>query len=199
MKREWCYFRVRVSNLKIGNIQWTKRLQHVLFRTKESCERWVNSSWRVNLTFRLMITYSNGNIVSSTYCSIEGHLLRLQEVHFAHCRVQFSGRWLVSLSQHIWRMGRFSSFLVLCELTCLEMSSLWVIRIHWFFVIALLPVAFFVPETHGPTILTNRAKRLRAAGKISSYAANELQSISTKQLFKKHIGRPLGTLCWLGQ
>ena len=55
-----------------------------------------------------------------------------------------------------------------------------------------LPLAFLLPETHGPTILSRRAKRLRLAGKTNAYAAHERQRVSTKEFVQKNISRPIG-------
>ena len=72
------------------------------------------------------------------------------------------------------------------------LARFWVIRVFWFLVIALWPLVFFVPETHGPTILLRRAIKLRKEGAIEYYAAQELEKTSMRQLLAKHIGRPIG-------
>lgn len=71
-------------------------------------------------------------------------------------------------------------------------ARLWVLRVHWFFVIALWPLLYIIPETHGPTILSRRTKRLRAGGNSNAYAAHELHTLTTKDLVRRNIGRPLG-------
>lgn len=70
-------------------------------------------------------------------------------------------------------------------------ARFWVLRVHWFFIIALWPLVFAIPETHGPTILSRRAMHLRAEGKRNAYAAHELHSMSTKEFVRSNIGRPL--------
>ncbi|THH03145.1 hypothetical protein EW145_g6492 [Phellinidium pouzarii] len=71
---------------------------------------------------------------------------------------------------------------------------LWVVRVHWFFVIALWPLVFFIPETHGLTILARRAKKLRDSGTTNAYAAHELHTLSRKEFLWGHIGRPITML-----
>lgn len=68
---------------------------------------------------------------------------------------------------------------------------LWVIRIHWFFVLAVLPLALFVPETHGPTILMRRAKQLRRNGHPRAFATHELHSKSKSEVLRSNMGRPI--------
>lgn len=70
---------------------------------------------------------------------------------------------------------------------------MWVIRVHWFFTIALLPLALSLPETYGPKILTLRARRMRRDGIGNSYAVHELESKTTREIVSHHIGRPFGT------
>ncbi|KAI0082068.1 MFS general substrate transporter [Panus rudis PR-1116 ss-1] len=66
----------------------------------------------------------------------------------------------------------------------------WVLRIHWLFCIACMPLVFLFPETYGPTILSKRAARLRKEGK-NAYAAHEVHGKSTMQVLQGHILRPL--------
>ncbi|EGN99152.1 hypothetical protein SERLA73DRAFT_152838 [Serpula lacrymans var. lacrymans S7.3] len=68
-------------------------------------------------------------------------------------------------------------------------SALWVVRVHFFFSIAVLPLAYMLPETHGPTLLARKAKRLRAEGR-NAYAAHEVRKLSKMELIQRHIIRP---------
>ncbi|TDL20718.1 MFS general substrate transporter [Rickenella mellea] len=72
--------------------------------------------------------------------------------------------------------------------------GLWVVRMHWFFVLALWPLVLFLPETHGPTILKHRAKQMRKGGKTNAFAAHELHTLTKRQILAGHIGRPTAML-----
>ncbi|THH19253.1 hypothetical protein EW146_g1874 [Bondarzewia mesenterica] len=69
-------------------------------------------------------------------------------------------------------------------------SSLWVVRVHFFFALACWPLVFLLPETHGPSILAARAQRLRAQGQSQARAAHEVERRSRMQIVQKHILRP---------
>ncbi|EJC99613.1 MFS general substrate transporter [Fomitiporia mediterranea MF3/22] len=69
-------------------------------------------------------------------------------------------------------------------------SELWVLRVYFFFVLSLLPVVWLLPETHGPTVLAWRSKKLRKEGMLNACAAHELKHESKKQVFITNIGRP---------
>ncbi|KAH8100972.1 MFS general substrate transporter [Cristinia sonorae] len=69
-------------------------------------------------------------------------------------------------------------------------KTLWVLRLHFFMSIAAIPFLFIFPETYGPRILEQRAKRLRAEGKTNARAATEVHTKSTVQLVQGHIIRP---------
>ena len=69
-------------------------------------------------------------------------------------------------------------------------SGLWVVRVHFFFAIACWPLVLLLPETHGPTILSKRAKRMRAEGHENARAAHQIHKESRKQILQKHILRP---------
>ncbi|KII89830.1 hypothetical protein PLICRDRAFT_40003 [Plicaturopsis crispa FD-325 SS-3] len=71
-----------------------------------------------------------------------------------------------------------------------EGSALWVLRVHFFFALALLPCAIFLPETHGPTILAHRAQQLRAHGHTNAFASHELRQITKRDLIHSHVIRP---------
>lgn len=75
-------------------------------------------------------------------------------------------------------------------------SGLWVVRVHFFFAIACWPLVFLLPETHGPSILSKRAKRLRAEGHENARAAHEIHKESRKQILQKHILRPTQMLLY---
>ncbi|THH08482.1 hypothetical protein EW145_g2680 [Phellinidium pouzarii] len=68
--------------------------------------------------------------------------------------------------------------------------ELWVLRTYLFFVAALLPVVYILPETHGPTILAKRSARYRKLGNPNARAAHELNHLTTRQFCQVHIGRP---------
>ncbi|KAI5118381.1 hypothetical protein M0805_005846 [Coniferiporia weirii] len=68
--------------------------------------------------------------------------------------------------------------------------ELWVLRVYLYCVAALLPVAFLLPETHGPTILAARSKRLRRLGNPNARAAHELREETTRQFLQMHLCRP---------
>lgn len=69
---------------------------------------------------------------------------------------------------------------------------LWVLRIFSLATGALLPVAFLIPETHGPTILAARAARLRVRGRKHARAAHELTGETMTDFLRVHVGRPFG-------
>ncbi|KAH8112349.1 MFS general substrate transporter [Phellopilus nigrolimitatus] len=83
--------------------------------------------------------------------------------------------------------GSIVGFFVAAHLT----HGLWVVRVHWFMVIAIWPLVFVLPETHGPTILARRAKRIRKEGHANAFAAHELHAMTRKELVWSHIGRPI--------
>ena len=84
---------------------------------------------------------------------------------------------------------RLKSFTTVLNL--LALPRLWVLRVYFFFAIALLPVVFLLPETHGPTVLAARSKRFRKKGdRPNARAAHELKHETKSQLLAKHIGRP---------
>ncbi|KLO13139.1 MFS general substrate transporter [Schizopora paradoxa] len=84
----------------------------------------------------------------------------------------------------------------------------WVLRVFFFFTAALLPVVWLFPETHGPTILANRAKKMRKEGVIGARAAHEEHHVSWGQIIAVHILRPAkmllrepiiqGSCIWMG-
>lgn len=69
-------------------------------------------------------------------------------------------------------------------------SSLWALRVFFFFVIAMWPAVFLLPETHGPTILAVRSKRLRSEGRVNARAAHKLKRQTTRAQFQSHTERP---------
>lgn len=71
---------------------------------------------------------------------------------------------------------------------------LWVLRVYFFFVAAVLPIALLLPESHGLTILSRRAKRYRGLGIRNARAAHELDEETTLHFFQAHLGRPLCTV-----
>ncbi|KAI0314721.1 MFS general substrate transporter [Amylostereum chailletii] len=79
-------------------------------------------------------------------------------------------------------------------IAAVEGDQLWVVRAHFFLSIAVWPCAAFLPETHGPTLLARRGKKLRAAGNVNAYAAHERHGQSTQEIMKKHIMRPMQML-----
>ncbi|KAH8111848.1 MFS general substrate transporter [Phellopilus nigrolimitatus] len=68
--------------------------------------------------------------------------------------------------------------------------ELWVLRGYLFFTAVLLPVAFLLPETHGPTILAARSSRMRIRGVLGARATHELKQETTRRFLQVHIGRP---------
>lgn len=73
-------------------------------------------------------------------------------------------------------------------------DRLWVVRVHLFLVILVWPLVFWIPETHGQTILAHRARRLRTSGtNPNAYAQHELHGMSKAELLNKHLLRPAGT------
>lgn len=76
----------------------------------------------------------------------------------------------------------------------LNVSRFWVLRVFFFFTAVLLPIVWLFPETHGPTILANRAKKMRKEGVVGARAAHEDQHISWGQVISVHILRPAGKL-----
>ncbi len=65
-------------------------------------------------------------------------------------------------------------------------------RFYFFFVVALLPVALMLPESHGPTILASRAKEMRKAGVMNARSSQDLEQQSLRKIFSAHIIRPFG-------
>ncbi|KIJ27856.1 hypothetical protein M422DRAFT_190508 [Sphaerobolus stellatus SS14] len=70
----------------------------------------------------------------------------------------------------------------------------WVLRIHFFMLIGFAPLLVFLSETHQPTILSNRAKRLRKAGNPRAYAHHELTHKTPGELVRIALIRPLHML-----
>ncbi|KAI1783606.1 MFS general substrate transporter [Ganoderma leucocontextum] len=68
--------------------------------------------------------------------------------------------------------------------------QLWALRVFFFFTIAVWPLVFLLPETHGPTILAARSKKLRSQGRPNACAAHELKHQSKAELMRIHFGRP---------
>jgi hypothetical protein len=66
--------------------------------------------------------------------------------------------------------------------------------VHFFLSIACLPLLLFLPESHGPTILLRRAKKLRKNGHDNVRAAHELHGKTLKELILDHISRPFRML-----
>ncbi|OBZ66361.1 hypothetical protein A0H81_13585 [Grifola frondosa] len=75
-------------------------------------------------------------------------------------------------------------------ITVYAVSHIWVLRVFFFFTIVLWPLVLLLPETHGPTILAARSKRLRKEGHPDAWAAHELKHQTTGELFRIHLGRP---------
>ncbi|EMD31510.1 hypothetical protein CERSUDRAFT_119731 [Gelatoporia subvermispora B] len=75
-------------------------------------------------------------------------------------------------------------------------QTLWVLRLHLFFCVACWPLVFLLPETYSPTILAQRAGRLRKEGNTRARAPVELHAKSTMQILKGHIGRPIAMLAY---
>lgn len=67
----------------------------------------------------------------------------------------------------------------------------WVLRVYFFFTAALLPLVWLLPETHGPTILANRAKKMQKEGKLDARAAQQDQRVIWRQVIAVHIFRPV--------
>lgn len=65
---------------------------------------------------------------------------------------------------------------------------------HFFLCIALTPLVLFFPETYPPTILSNRAKKLRKEGNPNARASHEISGMTTRQIVRGHVLRPLGTV-----
>lgn len=69
---------------------------------------------------------------------------------------------------------------------------------YLYFVAAVLPIVYLLPETHGLTILAARSKRYRHLGIVNARAAHELKEESTMQLLQVHLGRPLcNVMCFM--
>lgn len=59
----------------------------------------------------------------------------------------------------------------------------------------LIPVAFLLPETYAPVLLTRRAQKLRKADPtVQVYAAFELEEKAIKQVVTKVLTRPIRML-----
>ncbi|KAI0659875.1 MFS general substrate transporter [Cubamyces menziesii] len=69
-------------------------------------------------------------------------------------------------------------------------NALWVLRVQLFFALAMWPLLFVFPETYGPVILEQRAKRLRKGGRENAWAAHELHHRTVSQLLREHVVRP---------
>ncbi|KAL5520625.1 hypothetical protein ACEPAF_2626 [Sanghuangporus sanghuang] len=87
-------------------------------------------------------------------------------------------------------IGSLTGFFIAAHLT----DGFWVLRVHWIMTIALWPLVFFFPETHGPTILTKRARKERKEGNASAVSAHELRHSSMKEIVQRNIGRPFAML-----
>ncbi|KAI0788184.1 MFS general substrate transporter [Fomes fomentarius] len=68
--------------------------------------------------------------------------------------------------------------------------QLWALRVFFFFTIAIWPLVLLLPETHGPTILAARSKKLRKDGRPNARAAHELKQQTKGELLRIHFGRP---------
>ena len=74
------------------------------------------------------------------------------------------------------------------------MYRLWVLRVHFFMTCAVAPLLLWLPETHGPTILTQRARHLRRQGE-NVYSAWELENKKKEMMIVfTSIKRPFGAL-----
>ncbi|KAL5533628.1 hypothetical protein ACEPAG_88 [Sanghuangporus baumii] len=72
--------------------------------------------------------------------------------------------------------------------------ELWVLRVYFLFTATLLPMAFLLPETHGPTILATQSERMRRRGIPNAWAAHELELHTMREFVRLHIGRPISML-----
>ncbi|KAH9933622.1 MFS general substrate transporter [Epithele typhae] len=68
--------------------------------------------------------------------------------------------------------------------------QLWALRVFFFLCIGVWPVVFLLPESHGPTILAARSKKLRKQGRPNARAAHEMKHQATSELLRVHFGRP---------
>jgi hypothetical protein len=73
-------------------------------------------------------------------------------------------------------------------------NRFWVLRIHFFLCLACLPFVLTLPETHGPTILTRRARALRQKGHIHSFSQEELEPATPRHIVQSHLLRPASEL-----
>lgn len=73
----------------------------------------------------------------------------------------------------------------------------WVLRVYFIVVVALIPVSFLLPETHGPTILAKRAKRVQSlengragAGLYLGLGEDAIPQKNVSNIVRTHILRP---------
>ncbi|KLO06595.1 MFS general substrate transporter [Schizopora paradoxa] len=68
--------------------------------------------------------------------------------------------------------------------------NFWILRMYFIFTACLLPLVLALPETHGPTILANRSKKMRKSGILNARAAHESQHLTVRQIYATHVLRP---------
>jgi MFS family permease len=68
----------------------------------------------------------------------------------------------------------------------------WTMRVVFILSVAMLPFAVLLPESHGPTLLARRSKRLRSeTGRGNIWASHEIDAKPTRVIVSVAIGRPL--------
>jgi MFS transporter, DHA1 family, multidrug resistance protein len=68
----------------------------------------------------------------------------------------------------------------------------WTMRVVFIFSAAMLPFAVLLPESHGPTLLARRSKRLRTeSGRRNIWASHEIDAQPIRVIVSVAIGRPL--------
>ena len=72
--------------------------------------------------------------------------------------------------------------------------SFWVLRVHFFACLACMPLVFILPESHGPTILSRRARELRQQQHVQVFTQEELEHITFWDTVHSHSLRPASEL-----
>jgi MFS family permease len=75
--------------------------------------------------------------------------------------------------------------------TTILLSWEWTLRICFIFTAALLPFALLLPESHGPTLLARRSKRLREeTGQRNLWAQHGINPKPTRTVVAEAVRRP---------
>ncbi|TBU25470.1 MFS general substrate transporter [Dichomitus squalens] len=99
-------------------------------------------------------------------------------------------------------LGRSTRRFALCAFTAPCLATLfgffvaarthgsWVLKVQFFFSVAIWPLFWVFPETYSPKILAQRASALRKSGRVNAVAAHEMYPMTMKDIIHGRILRP---------